>query len=296
MIVTNYMKPVLQVFVCLALSLFLTGCGPAVKQKQEEHIIAGKATIAEAAGVLNARRLAMIPVRSSGELTYEEFKDGKRSEDFTFRTVTLRFVPDRQIYFRANSLVGEAIRLGGNAEKFWLRMKPKEVSRYWWGYWKDLDRCNQQLLLSPGIMLEALGMVDIDNGWVLENQPGFDVLSKVGGKTAPLKKVYVRTSDYLIDRIEYFAGSPTPQAQLNLSEYENVTENISIPGKITILSVGEDTLMSKVEIRLKGIKLFEPSKKQLDGLFEPADTRGVEHVYRLGDGCQFELQDDKEKH
>ena len=293
--VISFIKGVLPAIVCSTLPMFFAGCGPGLRVEQEERIVAGKATIAEAADVLNARRLAMIPIRASGELVYEEFKDGHRSEDFRFRSVTLRFVPDRRIYFRANSLVGEAIRLGGNADQFWLRMKPKEISRYWWGNWEDLDGCHQQLLLSPRIMLEALGMVAIDAGWVLGNQAGFDVLSKVGGTWTPLKKVYVRTNDYLIEKIEYFAGSPTPRVQVNLGEYKQVTDNISVPGRITVLSFDADTLTSKVDIRLKGIKLFEPNKKQLAGLFEPVDSKGVKYVYRLGADCRFVLQEKKGK-
>lgn len=290
-----FTKPVLPVIVCSMVSIFFGGCGPSLRVEQEEPVVAGKATIAEAADVLNARRLAMIPIRASGELVYEEFTDGKRSENFRFKPVRLFFIPDRRIYFTASSILGEAICLGGNADEFWLRMKPKEVSRYWWGNWDDLDGCNRQLLLSPLIMLEALGMVSVDGSWVLENQTGFDVLSKYSNAMMPLKKVYVRTSDYLIERIEYFAGSPKVQAQVTLGEYKQVSENVFVPGRITILSFDGDALTSKVDIRLKGIKLFAPNKKQLAGLFEPADPKGIKYVYRLDTNCRFVLQEQKGK-
>lgn len=270
--------------VCSALLLFFSGCGPAIRVEPTERVVAGKASIAEAADVLNGRRLAMIPIKASGELNYEEFPDG---EKLRFRPANLFFIPDRRIFFKASSLVGEAILLGGNADEFWLRMKPKEVSRYWSGTWEDLDGCGEQLLLSPKIMLEALGMVSIDESWVLENQTGFDVLSKDAGTPMPLKKIYVRTGDYLVDRIEYFAGSATPQVQVKLGEYKQVAANVSVPGRITILSFDAGEVTSKVEIRLKAIKVFEPSEKQLAKLFEQPNSKGVKHVYRLDEDCSF---------
>jgi hypothetical protein len=287
------MKAFFLSIICSMLSMFFCGCGPSLRVEQAGPIVAGKASIAEAAEVLNARRLAMIPIRSSGELFYEEFEDGKRGENFRF-TATLRFVPERRIYFRCKSLVGEAIHLGGNADEFWLRMKPKEVSRYWSGNWDDLDGCGRQLLLSPLIMLEALGMVSVDGSWVLENEAGFDVLTKYSNAMKPLKKVYVRTSDYLIERIEYFSGSPRPQVQVELGEYKHVAANVSVPGRITVLSFDADVLTSKVGIRLKGIRVFEPNKKQLAVLFEP-DPKGVKYVYRLDTNCEFVPQEQKGK-
>ena len=277
-----------SLFFCVV--LVFSGCGRSLLVEEPERIVLGKSSIAEAGAALDEYRLQMIPISASGELVYEEFSGGRRKESLKFTPAVLRFVPDRRMYFRANNLFGEAVRLGSNDDEFWLRMKPKEVNRYWSGSWDQLGNCREQLLLSPKVMLEALGVVSVDSGWVIVNQPGIDVLVKYDSAGLPLKKIYVRTSDYLIDKIEYYGAGFSVAVEVKLSGYKKLEGRVSVPGNIMITSFDEDAVQSTMEVRFKSIKRFEPTDKQLGLLFKPVDSKGIENIYRLNDNCQFVLE------
>ncbi|MBW8036613.1 MAG: hypothetical protein FVQ79_13555 [Planctomycetes bacterium] len=278
-----------SLFFCLV--LMLSGCGVTPVIDEPRTIVIGKSSIAEAGAALDEYRLRMVPIWASGQLFYKEFVGGKRKEHLKFNPANLRFIPDRRMYFGANLVIGgEAIRLGSNDEEFWLRMRPKEVDRYWSGNWKQLENCREQLLLSPKVMLEALGVISVDSSWRIVNQPGIDVLVKYDGVGLPLKKIYVRTSDYLIDKIEYYGKGILVAVEVKLSGYKKIADNVSVPGNIMITSFDEGAVQSTMEVRFKRIKRFEPSAKQLRVLFKPADSKGIENVYRLNENCQFMLE------
>jgi len=250
-----------SLFFCLVLS----GCGVTLVIDEPRGVVVGKGSIATAGAVLDEYRLQMVPVMASGELIYVEFEGGKRKSPLKFNPAILRFVPDRRMYFRANNLFGEAVRLGSNGEEFWLRMKPKEVDRYWSGSWRQLRNCREQLLLSPKVMLEALGVISVDSSWRIVNQPGVDVLVKYDGVGLPLKKIYVRTSDYLIDKIEYYGKGILVAVEVKLSGYKKIEGGVSVPGNIMITSFDEGVVQSTMKVRFKSIKRFKPSDKQLRG-------------------------------
>lgn len=278
-------------FFFMVLGLSILGCKPSLVIEKPERIVLGKSSIAAAGAVLGENRLQMVPIQASGELFYEEFAGGKLKEHLKFTGGQLRFVPDRRMYFRANNLFGEAIKLGSNDKEFWLRMKPKEVNRYWSGTWERLRNCREQLLLSPKIMLEALGVVSVDSSWKIINQPGVDVLVKYDDIGLPLKKIYVRTSDYLIEKIEYYGKGIFIAVEVKLSGYKKIEGKVSVPGNIMITSFDDGVVQSTMEVRFKRIKRFVPTKKDLSGdLFKPAKTKGIENIYRLNENCQFILE------
>ena len=277
-----------SLFFCVV--LMWSGCEvtPVIEDEEPQLVVTGKNSVAEAGSVLEEHRLQMIPVDASGELFYKEYAGGKRKENLKFTGAQLRFVPERWMYFRANNLFGEAIRLGSNDEEFWLRMKPKEVNRYWSGSWDRLENCREQLLLSPKAMLEALGLISIDSSWKIVNQPGVDVLVKYDGAGLPLKMIYIRTSDYLIDKIEYYGKGIFVAVEVKLSKYKQIEGKVSVPGNIMITSFDEGVVQSTMEVKFKSIKRFEPTKKDLSGrLFKPVGFKGIGKVYRLNENCQF---------
>jgi hypothetical protein len=269
----------------VSLCVFFAGCAtpPSVRPPV---ICPGKRTIAEAIVTLQRHRGNIRPIKAGGDLRLEWYDNEKRPHQESMN-INLRFYPPGRVYFRGDTLLGEAIRLGANAEEFWILMKPEEISTYKWGRRTQAEVCLQQHWLNPQNLFEALGMVSIDEGWSLSNQGDFDIFTKTGPAGNRLKRIYVDCCDYAAGRIEYFDGNGKLTISLELDSYTQVGDGATVPTRIGITHYDTNTV---VNITLKNVKLFEPSPKQLVGLFSRPEPKGFEYVYRLNDDCEFSEQ------
>jgi len=246
-------------------------------------ICPGKRTITEAIAALQRHRENIRPIKAGGDLRLEWYDNEKRPHQESMN-INLRFYPPGRVYFRGDTILGEAIRLGANAEEFWILMKPKEISTYKWGRRSQAEICLQQHWLNPQNLFEALGMVSIDEGWSLSNQGDFDILTKTGPAGNRLKRIYVDFCDYMTKRIEYFGSDGQVVIALELDDYTQVGDGAAVPTRIGITHHDTNTV---VNITLKNVKLFEPSPKQLVGLFSRPEPKGFEYVLKLDDNCEF---------
>ena len=280
-------------YLATVLLLVLTGC--AAMPVREPVIVNAsdclrKANINEAVSAIS---ITTVPksLQAKGKLNYKEKGDDGKTHQENL-DVQLRFVPSRNLFLQGNSILGEAIRLGSNAEGFYLRFKPKEISRYYRGKWAGAQNCPDQLLLSPEILLEALGQVSIDYSWKFSADEYFDILTKTDAGGRPLKKVYVSPCSYRVRHIEYFGSDGKVILNVGLTDYTKAaaTDGISIPSRISIKHFQQSRVTSFIDIKLNGIKPFVPTAAQLKGkLFSPPadDTKGFKHVYELTSNCQF---------
>ncbi len=270
----------------VSIALFLIGCAATGIEKPEMIIRPAKTSIGQVIAAADSAASTQ-PIRAKGTLRFQEFNAGVAGHPENLN-LQLRFVPPYHLFLQADSILGEAIRLGSNAEEFYLRVKPNEVSSYFHGKWISADSCHSQLFISPQIILEALGDAGIDNSMKLSIENNFYVLSRTGSAGNLLKKLYIDGQSYLIKRIEYFDANGDTILHLTLSNYTNDSDGITVPTALEISYYDDGNLATTVKIKLKDVKPFAPTEAQLKGkLFKLPNTKGFKNVYELAGNCQF---------
>ena len=271
---------------------FAAGCEPPLKAPvgPEIELLKGKPDIAAAVAAINANRQFVKPIRAGGNCLIEWFdSDGKKHKENP--AIQLRLVPPDHLYFSGDILGGEAIRFGSNPEEFWFRIKPKEVSSYWWGKRTTARACGAGRHLGPESLLEALGVVDIDRTWTLSSRPGYDILTLKGDDGLPVKRINVDWRDYLIRKIEHFDELGEITVVVNMSKYTDGTGEIPgivVPTHIIIVYLNMPNGGLITDITLRNLKPFRPTDAQLKGkLFARPDTQGFKNIYQLDRDCQF---------
>jgi len=279
----NTLKLVLYLAALLAI-VFLSGCPGPVKPDDQGVIVKGMSDITSASAALESHKAGVKALSTGGNLKYIYYKDGKTKEENL--NLNLRFDPPRRLYFGAQTGVGEVIRLGSNDEEFWFRAKPKEISQYLWGTWKQLDKCSTNLLFSPESFLDALGMVIVDPSWQLENTKGQDVLVKYGDNRQLEKKLFINPKGYLVSRIEYYDKNAFLMATVDMDDYRTVDDSSPVPAKIDITAYKDSKVESKIKITLKNLKYLKPEKIG-PKTFKRPDSKGFSPVFKMDDNCKF---------
>jgi len=265
----------------VSLCVFISGCAaPTVEQAP---VICADKSVGQVVQVFRQRRENARPLRAGGNLHLRWYDDENKEHEENLN-IDLRFCPPGRIYFRGNTILGEAVRLGANAEQFWLMMKPKEISTYQWGARSHVEACRPRQWLNPQCIFEALGMLWVDTTWSVSGKGALQVLTRTGDRGDVVQKVYVGCSDYLARRIEYYDPEGGAALVLELGEYTTVADAAPVPTRINITHYETNTV---ADITLKNVKLFEPSPKQLAGLFTRPEPAGYEHVFKLNENCEF---------
>ncbi|MBN2133007.1 MAG: hypothetical protein JW741_26135 [Sedimentisphaerales bacterium] len=251
----------------------------------------GKANVEEALSTLAAQAEKATSFRvSSGQclLTYHSPEDGKQKRNNLF--LKLWFNPPREIYVQVTIAADPtAIIVGSNDERFWLSLRPKEMSSYYEGQWSQV-RGFDGLMISPMILLEAFGIVatesDVPGGpvWSLKNKGPFDILTRCDEAGRPTQRVYVHACDYRVRKIEYFNEHGDVVATTAMADYKQVGEEFSVPAQIKATLTGPDGLKDSMEIELSSMGAREISQAQRDRMFVPRGRERAEHVYRYEDG------------
>ncbi len=272
-----------------AAALIVCGCAPELKLT--ERICPGRRTAGESLDALNAHSAVAVSLRANGQCRLRYYAEGKEhNENFP---VKLWVNPPAEIYLQGDvAFDARGIVLGSNKDEFWLAMKPKEISGYWWGRWSDAN-CPELLMISPKLLLEGLGIVTVDTNernWRLSNKDGSDVLTKHSNQGVLQKRMSVNCCDYLIEKIEYFDVSGDAVAVVELSKYNEVIEGFFVPARIKITTYGEHTVEDLVEVNfsLSSVKSASFTDRQRDRLFNRPEPRGFEHIYKIVDGEMIE--------
>jgi len=269
----------------------LAGCGPARRKPLE--VCPGKDSVLQALHALRVRSEKAVELRASGTSQIVYYVEGKRHKENM--TVKVGVNPPAGIYLQGDAGLVPKVMVGGSNEReFWLAIKPKGVSSYWWGLWSE-NNYGRELMLSPRIVLEALGLAVLDGGpgeqgdWSLSNEGPFDVLTRRSDTGLAAKKIYVHScGDYLVRKIEYFNELGQVEVVAELDKYKDVVEGFCVPRIIRIAKRGETEDEDSVRVTLKSVKPYEFSQKQLEGLFNRPEPRGFKHEYRVVDGRWIE--------
>jgi len=268
---------------CVTTFLILTGCEPGTKKPL--LVCPGKNSVAEALATLQSQSENMVSLYARGKasLKYYDEKGKKHKENLD---VKILVKSSDEIYLQGDmSVVKKAIMLGSNKREFWLAIKPKEISEYWWGQWSDLDS-SQDILINPKTLLEALGIakVDLQAEWSLSNKGPFDILT-MRQEGVIIKKIYVYCCDYTIRKIEYFDSDGQVLAHIEMDEYNEVTEKFVVPSLIEVTTYGSDKHEDSfgISFNLNSVEHREITASQ-NKYFIRFPPKGYKNLHRLENG------------
>jgi hypothetical protein len=273
--------------VAVALAVLLGGCagGPA-----KLTVCPGKPSAAEALKVLTDRAASAVPLRANGQAMLTYHVPGKKKTERHNLPLELRFEPPGNIYIQGSIAVdARAVILGANDREFWLALSPKEMSAYYIGQWDEV-RDFEGLMMSPRVVLEALGLVAESNGepdaglWSLENKGAYDILVRRDETGRPVRRVHVYSCDYAVHKIEYFDGQGRVVAVAQLGDYKDVAEGFRVPTKMRVVSTNPDGRRDTMEISLAGVRTTQFKDQQRQVLFSPPPSGKFDNIYRYQAG------------
>ena len=274
------------------LTVLAAGC-TTPETTEQLPICPGKGSAEEALAVLSSRAAKAVPLQVRGgqvRLTYfvPDDDEAKRHN----LPMQLWFHPPSQMYIQGSIAVdSKALIVGCNEEEFWLALRPKEMSAYYWGQWDETANVDG-LIVSPQIVLEAFGIIAGNGGgaststWSLANEGPYDVLTLTSGDGQIRKRIHIYTCDYLVRKIEYFDREGKMAATAELEDYEAVVEGFEVPTKMLVTAIGPDGRADVADIKLNSLKEKALSEVARQSVFarDPNGMDRFEKVYRYKDG------------
>jgi hypothetical protein len=268
------------VLLIVGLLLFLGGCGP--PKRSLDRICPGTESLNEALFELRRGWDNAVALKANGQCRLR-FHSSKRRHDENFLVRVWVNPPDEiclqgDIAFNAKGIV-----LGANDVQFWLVTRPKEFSQYLWGRWDRQSGFDSQLVLSPRVLMEALGMVavgpdaDSSGRWSLSNEGACDVLTERGQAGQIVKKIYIYNCDRRVWRTEYFDADGRTVVTTELDKYRDVAEGFAVPTDIKMVMHRADDKTDSVRLTLRA-KSVSLSDKARQRLFSRPPPRGIEPV------------------
>jgi hypothetical protein len=256
-------------------------CGCAAPIQEPVQVQPAKKTVAESLSALRQLENA-VPLKADGQclLQYHDEKGKQKREHFP---VKMWMNPPVEIYMQGDvAFDPKGIVLGSNKDEFWLAVRLKEISGYWYGRWSERD-FPDRLMINPRLVLEALGTVapEDQESWSLSKEDEFDVLTRRDGGVAT-KKIYISIGDYLIRKIEYFSAGGRPVIVMELSKYRKVSENFFAPGVVKIANSAEGRNKGdSAQIIFGFINSMNFTDKQREKLFVRPPAKGFKNVYKI---------------
>jgi hypothetical protein len=295
-------------------SVMLIFAGCAAQIQKPVRVCPGKESIAESLSSLRLQLENAVPLKANGQCLLQYYAEDRKPKKENF-PVKLWVNPPVEIYMQGDvAFDPKGVILGSNEDEFWLAVRLKEVSGYWWGRWSEKDY-PEKLMISPRLVLEALGASAFANAsvfasavaeamadeqatpdttadkpavgdegkWSLSNEGAFDVLTQQEGG-AKTRKVYINNCDYLVRKVEYFGGDDRAAIVMELDKYEKITKDFSVPGVIKITNCASGNKGDSVQITLSFVKPANFTDKQRGRLFIRPQAQGFQHIYKIVDG------------
>jgi hypothetical protein len=266
------------------LILIFAGC--AVQTKMPAKPCPGKITADEAIAALNDRREKIAPIRASGQCLFLYYlNDKQHKENFP---VKIWVNPPAEMYLQGDiAFDATGMVLGSNADEFWFWLKPKEISSFWWGKWSQAGQW-ESFALSPQVLLEAFGAVDIPVGdWSLTHGR-YDILWLHNDEGVLLKRVFIEPCDYVVAKIEYFDSAGRISATAELSGYKKLAEGFFVPAAIKVIAPAGDGKVNLALFSLASVNPAQLNEQQQQRLFVRPAPRGFEHIYQIVNGKAIE--------
>jgi hypothetical protein len=282
-------------FYVVVLALILSGC--AARTQELTRVCPGKGSTAEALSALRSHSQSVASLKAIGTCLLEyrvERTQQQRRENFPIR-VWLN--PPIEIYLQGSvAFDPRGIVAGSNTDEFWLAIRLKEISSYWWGEWTQASHLDE-LVISPRVVLEALGTTAVQSGngreenWSLSKEGVFDVLTQRGDQGRIIKRIHVFCCDYTIRRIEYFGMDEEVVVVVELDKYRDVAPNFAVPTLIKVVRQDGDADDSgAITVTLRSVKSTRFTEQQRERLFTRPAARGFEHVMMNVGGIWVEQQ------
>ena len=117
----------------------------------------------------------------------------------------------------------------------------------------------------------------------MSKEGAFDVLTKQEGGSET-KKIYIKTCDYLVRKIEYFDDDGRATVVTELDKYKEISKAFSVPSVIKIINRTDSNKEDSVQITLSSVKPANFTDKQRKRLFIRPQEQGVKHIYKIVDG------------
>ncbi|HPC96863.1 MAG TPA: hypothetical protein PLU87_18100 [Sedimentisphaerales bacterium] len=275
----------------LSVPLLALAAGCAVQGPASLPACPGKVGVSEALSAVRSRVEQAVAFRASGQCRLAYYVPDDEGVKRHNLPVLLWFNPPSEVYLQGSIAVDpKAVVIGSNAEAFWLALRPKEMSAYYWGTWDEAQNV-EGLMVSPQVVLEAFGIVQHDDGvdandWSLTKEGEYDVLIQHGEGGRILKRVYIYTCDYLVRKIEYFGADGQVIAVAQLDGYKPLAEGFHVPTDILVKAMAPDGREDTIDIKLSSIKAKELSEQARRQVFtrDPNEVEKFEQVYRYRGG------------
>ena len=268
--------------------LIFAGCTPEIREPVE--IVSGKESAIEALSVLKARSQNAVSLLARGRCVFEYYDPESKKHKKEKLDVIVLMQPPVEIYLQGDAtLVPRAIILGSNEREFWLLMRPKEISTYWWGTWSEQNSA-EGLMINPRTLFEALGFLETEAevNWSLSSEGAFDVLTQQS-RGVVIKKIHIYKHDYLIGKIEYYDSQGRTLALAELKDYKEISEGFFVPASIEIVAYDEsEEPFFWITLDLKTIKPKEFPERQQSVFERPQSSQGFKHVLRSEGGKWIE--------
>jgi hypothetical protein len=304
-------------FHLFAVTLILVGCTEQIRQPT--RICPGKKTAIEALSVLRSHSQKAVSLKAKGQCRLEYYADGKlKKENFLVRlwlnpvrnlhrqgtdvvpVSSNGMNPPAEIYMQGDvAFDPRAIVLGSNEYEFWLAIRLKEISSYWWGRWAETGSVDG-LLIDPRTVLEALGIIEVDSyenlsddsqNWSLSQEGAFDVLATRNDHARIIKKIYIYNCDYSVRKIQYLDIDGKSELVVELDKYEQVNEDFFAPIIIRISRHNENIEdQANISLSLTSIKPTSISSKQRNLLFNRPEPTRFKHFFEYINGKWIEQQ------
>jgi hypothetical protein len=276
-------------FVSVLLVAFVTGC--AVQEPAQLPACPGKASVQDALSAVTSRVERAVAFRASGQCRLAYYVPDDDEVKRHNLPMLLWFNPPSDVYMQGSIAVDpKAVVIGSNKEAFWLALRPKEMSAYYWGTWDEAQNV-EGLMVSPQVVLEAFGIVQHDgqadaNDWSLTHEGPNDVLTQHGEAGRVVKRVYIYTCDYLVRKIEYFDTDGKIIAVAQLDDDEPVAQGFDVPTNIFVKAIAPDEREDTIDIKLQSIKAKQLSEQAQRQVFtrDPKEMEKFQNVYRYRDG------------
>lgn len=222
-----------------------------------------------------------VPFRANGQGRFGFIDESGRTERLSL-PINLFVNPPYQMYLQGQAGVGPAglVMVGCNKEDWWLVVRPK-VNTYWYGRWSD--RHDGRLPVSPGVLLESLGIVSegSQGRWALSTRPGRYVLTWLDATGTPRKRIYLEPVKGLARRIEYLDVSGKELIVVELSRYERLTESFFVPSRITMTTYSDGKRLCWAALSLSSILHRRYSDQFGQRYFQRPEPYGFDKVIEL---------------
>jgi len=279
--------PAKLVILIVTAIVVLAGCTPQIQKPTK--VCPGKPSVDDALDALQAQSQSAVPLKAHGNSILEFYVEGKKKPRREILDVKLRVNPPAEIYLQGDkSIMAKAFMLGSDEEKFWLTIRPKEISVHIWGMWSEQDSAGGPVI-NPRNMLEALGIsqIDTEGDWSLSNEGAYDILTKKE-QGVTTRKLHIYCCDYRVRVIEVFDSEGRAAATAELDRYKEISDGFFVPSLIKIKTLPRDETEKPFTITVN-LTSIQPHEKWPGLLFErPSRLRGIKTIYRMENGKLIE--------